>query len=56
MLDILQAIPAGDRGTPRGYAELELNAAVVRGANSTVLVAALDVMLSAQGREVIGLR
>jgi hypothetical protein len=48
VLDVLQTIPAGDQGTPRGYTHLEPNAALVRGASTSVMVAALDDIIASK--------
>jgi hypothetical protein len=48
VLDVLQVIPAGEHGEPRGYTELEPQAVLVRGAERTVLVAALDDIITSK--------
>lgn len=48
VLDILQAIPAGERGAPCGYTDLEPKAVWVRGADRTVLVAALEDIITSK--------
>jgi hypothetical protein len=48
LLDVLQTIPAGNQGAGRGYTQLEPNAALVRGASASVLVAALDDIIASK--------
>jgi hypothetical protein len=48
VLDVLHDIPAGERGQPRGYTDLEPEAVLVRGADATVLVAALDDIITSK--------
>jgi hypothetical protein len=49
VLDVLQDIPAGAGGEPRGYAQLELRAVAARGGtDASVLVAALDDIISSK--------
>jgi hypothetical protein len=48
VLDVLEEIPAGLRGEPRRYTDLEHDAVRVRGAESLVLVAALDDIIASK--------
>lgn len=48
ILDVLQDIPAGDRGERQGYAELEQRAVRVSGAERALLVAALDDIIASK--------
>jgi len=48
VLDVLQEIPAGQRGEPRGYSDLEPKAVLVRSADASVLVAALDDIITSK--------
>ena len=48
ILDILREIPAGERGAPLDYGQLEQQAVRVRAAESTVLVAALDDIIASK--------